>query len=381
MSSLLSQLQPAFKAQFGGKPRWLASAPGRVNLIGDHTDYNQGFVLPMAIERHVAVLLRPRQDKRVVLRALNYAETEQFDINNLSHGKGWTEYANSVLWSLTQAGLDLEGFDGIVASDLPIGSGLSSSAAFELALARACYAAAGADWKPSRAAQLMQKAENDWVGVASGIMDPLISAIAEPGRAALIDCRDLHVRQVAIPRSASVVVMNTMKRRGLVDSAYNERRSQCEQAAKALGVGSLRDVSLAELEAKKTQMDELVFKRARHVLSENNRVLDFGSKLEANDLADAGERMNASHASLRDDYEVSCAELDAIVAAAQAQAGCFGARMTGAGFGGCAVALVQRGTEAEFESVVMQAYQSEFNVRPEMIISAPAAGAQLVELP
>jgi galactokinase len=373
-------LQQEFEAEFGGRPRWLASAPGRVNLIGDHTDYNQGFVLPMAIERHVSVLFRPRPDAHIVLRALNFGESAEFEINKLSHSKGWSEYASAVFWSLKQEGLTLGGFEGIVASDLPIGSGLSSSAAFELALARACYAASAKDWQPTRAAQLMQKAENDWVGVASGIMDPLISAMAEPGRAALIDCRSLQVRQVTIPQSASIVIMNTMKRRGLVDSAYNERRGQCEQAAAALGVGSLREASLADLEAKKGQMDSAIFKRARHVLNENNKVLEFGNKLGANDLAGAGECMNASHASLRDDYEVSCAELDAIVAAAQAQPGCFGARMTGAGFGGCAVAMVQRGVEEQFESAVGEAFQSQFGVRPELIVSVPAAGAQLVEL-
>lgn len=375
-----SPLTDAFIAQFGGQPRWITRAPGRVNLIGDHTDYNQGFVLPMAIDRSAAVALRPRQDRLVRVQALNFGETAELDLDNLEHVKGWAEYAVSVAWALQSAGIGLQGWEGVIDSDVPIGSGLSSSAAFEVAMARAFCAAAGAEWKPSQIARLMQKAENDWVGVSSGIMDPLISAIAEPGRAALIDCRDLRVRHVRMPAGVSVVVMNTMKPRGLVDSAYNQRRRQCEQAAASFGVDSLRDVKLDDLLSNQRQLDDVIFRRARHVLTENERVLQFCAALEKNDLPSAGQRMNESHASLRDDFEVSCAELDAIVAAAQAQDGCFGARMTGAGFGGCAVALVQQGAAPEFEAAVAANYESALGKKPELISTKAVAGAQLVEL-
>jgi galactokinase len=375
-----AQLQAAFAARFGGQPTWLASAPGRVNLIGDHTDYNQGFVLPMAIERRAVVALRARADKRVILHSINFGETAEFDLDDLQHSKGWVDYAAAVLSVAARSGFAQQGWEGVVASDVPIGSGLSSSAAFELALARACCAASAAEWRPTRMARLMQDAENGWVGVASGIMDPLIAAIAEPGRAALIDCRDLSVRHVAIPAGASVVIMNTMKKRGLVDSAYNERRRQCEQAAAAFGVNSLRELSLEQLAAGESKLDPLAYRRARHVLTENERVLGFARKMEAGDLAAAGECMNRSHASLRDDYEVSCVELDAIVGLTQSQPGCFGARMTGAGFGGCAVALVQKGSEAEFEQAVAAGYGGQFGIVPELIRSAPAAGAELLRL-
>lgn len=368
----------AFAETFGGDPLWVVRAPGRVNLIGDHTDYNEGFVLPMAIDRAVWVALRPRADKKVVLKSLDFGENLDIDLNRLQKGGAtWTEYVNAVAWTLQDAGLPLSGWEGVVAGEVPIGSGLSSSAAFELAIARAFGAAAGWPWQPERMARLMQRAENEWIGVASGIMDPLISAVAQAGKAALIDCRSLETTQVSIPRGVAVVVMNTMKRRGLVDSAYNERRRQCEAAAGHFGLHSLRDLSMEALLAAEGQMEPEMFKRARHVLSENQRVLQMAAAFERNDPAAAGALMRASHESLRADFAVSCAELDAMVAAASGQPACFGARMTGAGFGGCAVALVRAEAVEEFVAQTAREYQRVTKVAPEMLVTSPAAGASL----
>lgn len=371
----------AFRERFREDPQWLVRAPGRLNLIGDHTDYNDGFVLPMAIDRAVWIALRPRSGDSVTLHSLDF--NESFILEFEKPGKEaitWKEYVKGVAWSLQGAGLELAGWEGVVAGDVPIGSGLSSSAAFELAVARAFAVAADWVWQPERVALLMQKAENEWVGVSSGIMDPLISAVAQPGRATLIDCRSLETRQVAIPDGVAVVILNTMKPRGLVDSAYNERRQQCEQAARSLGVRSLRDVRMVDLLGAQASLAEITFRRARHVLLENERVVQVADSLEQDNPVAAGELMKLSHLSLRDDFEVSCRELDEIVAAAIRQPGCFGARMTGAGFGGCAVGLVQEDSVAELIRMVSSEYRQRVGVEPQIFVSAPEGGAELVKL-
>jgi galactokinase len=368
----------AFHQRFGTQPDWIVRTPGRVNLIGDHTDYNNGFVLPMAIDRSVWIALRRRSGNQVILQSLDFKETLEFDLKDFrKQAITWEEYVKGVAWTLRDEGLDLSAWEGVVAGDIPVASGLSSSAALELAVARAFAAAANWPWQPKLVARLMQKAENEWVGVASGIMDPLISAVAEAGKAALIDCGNLEIAQVAIPSTVAVVIMNTMKPRGLVDSAYNERRQQCETAAQYFGVRSLREVNLEDLTRAEGNLDEIIFKRARHVLSENDRVLHMAKELENNDPVAAGKLMKESHFSLRDDFEVSCTELDQIVAAAIEQPACFGARMTGAGFGGCAVALVKVGTVDGFIAMVTSEYQRRVGITPQFLVSSAAAGAGL----
>jgi galactokinase len=371
----------AFRERFREAPQWLVRAPGRLNLIGDHTDYNDGFVLPMAIDRAVWIALRPRSGDSVTLHSLDFNESFRLEFEKpRKDAITWKEYVKGVAWSLQDAGLELAGWEGVVAGDVPIGSGLSSSAAFELAVARAFAVAADWVWQPERVAQWMQKAENEWVGVSSGIMDPLISAVAQPGKATLIDCRSLETRQVAIPEGVAVVIMNTMKPRGLVDSAYNERRRQCELAARSLGVRSLRDVRMVDLLGAQASLAEKTFKRARHVLFENQRVVQMAESLEQDNPVAAGELMKLSHLSLRDDFEVSCRELDEIVEAAIRQPGCFGARMTGAGFGGCAVGLVQEDSVAGLIKMVSREYRQRVGIEPQIFVSAPAGGAELVKL-
>jgi galactokinase len=334
-------------------------APGRVNVIGEHTDYNEGFVLPVAIDRWVWIALRARADRRVVIEALDFSETVALDLEALSHAPPtWAEYIRGVAQVLGEDGHALRGFEGVLAGDVPIGAGLSSSAALELAAARAFAEVSGLPWDARRMALLAQRAENEWVGVRCGVMDPMISAGGREGHALLIDCRSLESRPVPIPGGVTVVVLDTSTRRGLVDSAYNERRRQCEQAAQAFGVRALRDVGLDRLQAEGRQrLDETSLRRARHVVSENARTLAAAAALEQGDLEALGRAMDGSHASLRDDFEVSSEALDAIVAAARRAPGCIGARMTGAGFGGCAVAAVHSADVAAFTAAVSAAHE------------------------
>ena len=381
-----AKVRAEFERRFGAKPALVARAPGRVNLIGDHTDYNDGFVLPMAIDRAVWIALRPRRDGRVELHSLDFGETAGFTLDDPSlragqaraHGEGWVEYVRGVAWALGDAGLETgSGWEGVVAGDVPLGAGLSSSAALELAAARAFAGLARLPWEPARMAKLAQRAENAWVGVNCGIMDQLISAAGRAGHALLIDCRSLGTRAVPIPANAAVVVLDTATRRGLVDSAYNERRAQCEAAARFFGVPALRDVSVEEFERRAPELDELTRRRARHVVTEDARVLAAADALAAGDVAAVGRLMDASHASLRDDFEVSSRELDAMVEVARAQRGCFGARMTGAGFGGCAVALVEAAAAATFASDTAGRYERETGRRPAVYVCSASEGASL----
>jgi galactokinase len=349
-----------------------------VNLIGDHTDYNDGFVLPMAIDRAVWIAFRPRGDRRVLLHSLDFDEDAAFDVGDGARGdEGWVEYARGVAWALGEAGGPVCGWEGVVAGDVPLGAGLSSSAALELAVARAFAGACGLAWEPSAMARLAQRAENVWVGVNCGIMDQLISAAGAAGRALLIDCRSLETRPVPIPEGAAVVILDTATRRGLVDSAYNERRGQCEAAASFFGVRALRDVDETTFTARAAELDPVIRRRARHVVTENARTLAAAEALAAGDVRRVGELMHASHRSLRDDFEVSRVELDTMVELAGAYAGCHGARMTGAGFGGCAVALVERRVAEGFARDVAARYEARAGLRPAVYVCAASQGASL----
>lgn len=352
-----------FAAHFNAKPDFLVRAPGRVNLIGEHTDYNDGFVLPMAIDRAVWIALRPRPDRRVALHALDLGLSADFELDSLRReGADWIEYVKGVAYELQVDGFKLQGWEGVMAGNVPRGAGLSSSAAVEMAAARAFAAVSGFDWDAMRIARIGQRAENNWVGVKCGIMDQAVSAAATAGHAFFLDCRTLEHRHVPLPQDAAVVVLDTSTRRGLVESAYNERRAQCEAAARFFGVKALRDVSVEEFEKKyKTRksstLDELAWRRAKHVITENERVLQAVEAMRRNDPVALGKLFDASHASLRDDFEVTNDALNWIVESAQARPECFGARMTGAGFGGCAVALVRRDSTAAFTEAVSAAYR------------------------
>lgn len=379
-------MSTAFEERFQTRPGGVARAPGRVNLIGEHTDYNDGFVLPMAIEHEVRVAFSARDDRTVRVVALDLDQEATFDLEELAaaeagdrhdEGNGWMEYPRGVAWAMLEAGIDIGGMDAVFSGDVPRGAGLSSSAALELAFARAFAAAAGHDWEPKRMAKLCQRAENAWVGVQSGIMDQLVSACGQEGSAVLIDCRSLDLEAVPVPPGTRVVVLDTSTRRGLVGSAYNERRKQCERAAEALGVPSLRDIDVPSLDARAHELDEIVLRRARHVVTENHRTTEAAAAMHRGDAVRLGELMNASHASLRDDFEVSSSALDAIVNCARQHPGCYGARMTGAGFGGCAVALVAEADVHAFVESVARCYRLATGHEAKSYVTQPSQGASV----
>jgi len=379
--TIRQRVMAAFREQFHRSPALLARGPGRVNLIGEHTDYNDGFVMPMAIDRAIWIALHPRQDRTVSVHSLMYDQRERFSLDHLEKGPpGWIEYLKGVAWAMQEAGYTLQGFDGIVAGDVPFGAGLSSSAALEMASARAFAAISGIPWEPANMAMIGQRAENEWVGVQCGIMDQMISAAGQTGHALLIDCRTLETTPVPLPAGISVVILDTATRRGLLDSAYNERRAQCEAAARFFGVPALRDVSMEQFQERAGQLDDLTRRRARHVISENERTLAAVDAMLRSDPAELGRLFVASHASLRDDFEVSSSELDTMVDCALKGAGCYGARMTGAGFGGCAVALVRAETARSFASEVATCYQKTTGLSPHIYLCAPANGVEVIDL-
>jgi galactokinase len=380
VSDVRTRVVREFERRFGTPPPLLARAPGRVNLIGDHTDYNEGFVLPMAIDRAVWIALRPRGDARVAVHSLDFGEEATFELGGEQvREHGWPEYLRGVAWALGHgdAGTVLCGWEGVAAGDVPRGAGLSSSAALELATARAFAGVCGLPWHASDMARTAQRAENEWVGVNCGIMDQLISAAGVAGHVMLIDCRTLATRAVPLPERIAVVVLDTTTRRGLVDSEYNERRARCEAAARFFGVRALRDVDQATFDARADELDPVTRRRARHVIAESARTVAAADALGRGDVGAVGALMDASHRSLRDDFEVSRPELDAMVSIARAHDACAGARMTGAGFGGCAVAIVEAGAAQSFESDVTRRYQTATGLHPAVYVCAAAAGASL----
>jgi galactokinase len=371
----LNKLSDAFRATYNQTPAHIVRAPGRVNLIGDHTDYNDGFVLPMAIDRWVWIALAPRKDRKIQLRSLDMGATITFDLDRLEQpSEDWSAYVEGVAWALMQGGgfqkgglqkgMDLCGWQGVLLGEVPMGAGLSSSAALEMAVARAFCAVMEMPWKPRAMALAGQRAENDWVGMNCGIMDQLISAAGQAGHALCIDCRSLDYEAVDLPPDTAVVVLDTTTQRGLVDSAYNQRRSQCDIGAAHFGVAKLRDVTPEMAATGMGRLDGEIQRRVRHVVSENQRVLEAANAMRAGDAETLGEIMIASHASLRDDFEVSSPALDQMVESALASEGCLGARLTGAGFGGCAVAVIRAEALEAFTQAVAEAYEKRSGIRP-----------------
>jgi galactokinase len=381
------RVREAFAHRFGGAPQWIVRAPGRINLIGDHTDYNDGFVLPMAIDRAVWIALRARDDDQVTVWSVDFDSPTSFVLGSIGEqvriskrpDTGWSEYVHGVAWSLRTKGTPMRGWEGVIVSDVPLGAGLSSSAALELAVARAFVQRSHVAWDPVAMAQLAQRAENQWVGVQCGIMDQLVVATGVEGHAIRIDCRTLDTSPVVLPPRAAIIVLDTATRRGLVDSEYNDRRAQCQAAAACFGVAALRDVDAEMFAAHASQLHPVVRRRARHVITENARVLAMSDALEQDDLREAGRLMTESHTSLRDDFEVSSRELDIIVSLAQDQPGCYGARMTGAGFGGSAVAIVEEGTIAPFAQAVSEAYAAQTGYMAVIERCVPSRGVAVWE--
>jgi galactokinase len=367
-------------------PARLFRAPGRVNLIGEHTDYNDGFVMPVAIDFFTQIILFPLDTRALEFYSDNFKEKVVLDFDNLpkSRSRHWSDYVVGVALMLIGEGHELRGARLMISSNVPIGSGLSSSAALEVATAYALAMTSDLKIERVELAKLCRRAENEFVGARVGIMDQFVSFFAETDKALLLDCRSLEFEHLPVPPSAQLVICNTMVKHDLASGAYNERRQQCEEGVKLLrtvlpNVTALRDVTSQQLEEHRKELPEVIYRRCRHVVTENERVLDAASALKQGDVAKFGQLMNQSHQSLRDDYEVSCAELDLMVGLARKVEGVFGARMTGGGFGGCTVNLVRRDKIDEFQNTVAAGYQEATGLTPEVYVCKAVKGAE--ELP
>jgi galactokinase len=380
------QLLEKFRARFG-TPATVYRAPGRVNLIGEHTDYNDGFVLPAAIEFHCWVAAAPRGDKKLVIHSENFNETVEASLASISPaGKNhWANYPLGVADNLQAGGKRLNGANLLIVGDVPLGAGLSSSAAIEVAVGFALLRQSGCTVNRTELAQLCQKAENEFVGARCGIMDQFIACHGKASFALLLDCRSLDFQAAQLPPGVQLVVCNTMVKHELASSEYNRRRAECEEGVRALRmvlpeIRALRDVTLPQLENHGSLLNPKVYSRCRHVVTENNRTQEAIRALYSDNLSGFGRLMRDSHRSLRGDYEVSCKELDLMVEVASAQPGVIGARMTGGGFGGCTINLVESSGVDAFKQNVAAEYLAKTGLQPEIYVSTAADGAQQVEL-
>lgn len=384
MTAPIDRARAVFDDCFGKKPSVVARAPGRVNIIGEHTDYNDGFVLPCAIEFESVVAIRARSDNRINLVAANYGNArDSFSLNRLitpNPEARWANYVRGMIATMLQAGHALTGADLVIAGNIPQGAGLSSSAALGVAVGRAFQALCELDGiHLTGLAKMAQAAECNFVGTQCGIMDQLVCAHGLEGHALLIDCRSLDVQPVSIPDDLAVMIVHSGISRGLVDGAYNERRRQCEMVARHFGITALRDLDPATLDLVKPDLDLIAYARARHVVTENDRVCEAASALERSDYRTLGELMTASHRSMRDDFEITLPAIDALVDILNsAIGGDGGARMTGGGFGGAVVALCPKSRAAEIGDFVSAAYRNPSGERPLVFLQAPSIGASLV---
>ena len=380
-SPLISSLTAAFERSFQGAPDMLVQAPGRVNLIGEHTDYNDGFVLPCAIDFHTLVAASARSDRVVRVVALDYADQlDEFSLDTPivpREDAPWANYVRGVVQMLLAHGVVLGGADLALAGNVPQGAGLSSSASLEVAVGQAFKGLYRLDGlSPTDLALIAQRAENQFVGCNCGIMDQLISARGQQGHALLIDCRSLHTQAVPMPQDMAVMIIHSRVRRGLVESEYNTRRAQCEQAARHYGVAALRDLTVAQLQAGSQGLDAVAYRRARHVVTENQRTVDAAAALAAHDMRVMGQLMAQSHVSMRDDFQITVPAIDALVDIIQNAIGPEGgARMTGGGFGGCVVALVPQALVAHVRSAVQAQYRSPQGELAQIHVCSPSAGA------
>jgi len=378
-------LPDAFRQLYGQPPR-LFRAPGRVNLIGEHTDYNDGFVMPVAIDLACCVAIAPRDDRRLVVRSHNLQETVELDLDEGGPRprKSWTDYVQGVVVVLQQSGRRLRGANVLIQSEVPIGSWLSSSAAIEVATGLALLSNSGEPMKKLDLARACQRAENEFAGARCGIMDQFAACFGQAGHALLLDCRSLESRPLPLPPEVALVICDSGARHELAGGEYNTRRAQCETGVRVLArhrpqIHALRDATMDDLERDRKELDEVVYRRCRHVITENARVLQAAEALEKGDLREFGLLMAESHRSLREDYEVSCAELDLLEELAGHSAGAYGARMTGGGFGGCTINLVERHQVEEFRRSVSVGYQQATGRLPKIYICEAAAGAGEVE--
>ncbi len=375
------ELRQKFTEWCGVRPE-VFRAPGRVNLIGEHTDYNDGFVMPCAIEFCTRVAAGGRDDRKLVIRSTQFPGEFEFDLDELPGQRTgeWCDYVLGVAAMLQQDGHRLRGANLLVEGEVPIGAGLSSSAAIEIASALAMMQVSEIILAGTEVAKLGQRCENDFIGARCGIMDQFVSCMGKAGHALLLDCRSLEFELVPIPDEVRMVVCNTMVKHQHAGGEYNRRREECEEAVRILAkwypqIGALRDVSREQLFLHEAEMPQKIFRRCRHVVEENERVREGGGRLRTGDLKGFGELMGESHRSLRDFYEVSCRELDVMVESAEGLPGYYGGRMTGGGFGGCTLNLVEAGHAEKFAGLISTRYREATGIEPEVYICAAADGA------
>ncbi|HWY69520.1 MAG TPA: galactokinase [Terriglobales bacterium] len=379
----IETLKRDFRAVYGQEPQ-ISRAPGRVNLIGEHTDYNEGFVMPAAIDFYTSVAIAPRSDTKVNVRSQSFDEAFSLDLNDgFSPKHNWSDYVVGVIDQIKRSGECLHGADILVHGEVPIGAGLSSSAAIEVAVAFALLNAKHVAIDRKKLALLCQRAENEFVGMRCGIMDQFISCNGRRDHALMLDCRSLEFKLLPLAPSVRMVICNTMVKHQHASGEYNQRRAACEEGVRILrqylpAIRTLRDVSPEQLEQLREKLPSMIYRRCRHVVTENARVESAAENLEANDLRAFGRLMAESHRSLRDDYEVSCHELDVMVEIAIRQAGIYGARMTGGGFGGCTINLVASGHAEAFRKHVAAEYSQATGLRPDVYITSAADGVASV---
>lgn len=386
LSDLAAHVAAQFQAHYGRPARWIVAAPGRVNFIGEHTDYNDGFVLPMAIERYAVMAADTAADPGAIsIYDTQFKETAKIDISQpVTKGQPkWSNYLRGVIAGFQQKGLAVPALDVAMISTVPLGGGLSSSAALEVCTATLLEAATGQPLDPVEKALLAQKAEHEFAGVPCGIMDQFISALGREGHLLLLDCRTRKTELVPMSDPAvALLIVNTNVKHELGSGEYAKRRAECESAARTLGVASLRDATAGQLETFKGKFAAVDYRRARHVIGEIERTVHAAEALRASNWTSAGQLMYASHDSLRDDYEVSCPELDAVVEIAESiglVGGVYGCRMTGGGFGGCAVALVKADQVAAITEKIASEYHVKTGLEATIFSSRPAAGATILK--
>jgi len=378
--SLKEKTTDIFAQHFGAAPSHFFRAPGRVNLIGEHTDYNDGFVLPCAIDYQTVIAAAPRSDSQVEVLAVDFGgQVSRFNLTDPIAKDGaapWSDYVRGVAWALQQRGHSLPGVNMVIAGDVPQGAGLSSSASLEVAVGTLFNHLGGLGLDGKTIALVGQQAENEFVGVNCGIMDQFISALGQPDHALLIDCRSLEYRAVPIPPDTAIIIVNSNVKRGLVDSEYNTRRRECETAAAHFGVPALRDVSADVFALHEDELDETVAKRARHIITENARTEAAAEVLSAGDLPAMGRLMAESHVSMRDDFEITVPPIDAlveIIGEVVGEGG--GVRMTGGGFGGCVVALTPRELVEPIKTAIAQKYPAASGLDATVYVCQASAGA------
>jgi len=384
-STFLRALLEKFIALYGAKPRFV-QAPGRVNLIGEHTDYNDGFVLPVAIQFHTTVAISPRTDRRLLVSSQNYSEQIEFDMHALPSlaRHHWSDYVVGVAQKLSEQGFPVPGANLLIHGDVPQGAGLSSSASLEVAVCQALLQVAQEKMNGVDMALLCQRAENEFVGARCGIMDQFVSVHGQKDHALLLDCRSLTFTPEPIPVDVRLVICNTMVRHSVAGGEYNQRRRECEIGANYFagvfhGVKALRDISLEQFAQHSADLPQTVRKRCRHVITENARVLAAAEALKLHDLPRFAQLMRESHASLRDDFQVSCSELDLMVELAGKVDGVFGSRMTGGGFGGCTINLVRSRDVDVFQSTVAQSYHAATGQPPEIYVCTAGDGVHQLD--